>query len=100
MISKFRPEAEFPTDERCSIAEIQNRAEDAGCSIVRAWVAPEVTTQLHALRGVDERYVMLAGEGRVEVGDVGAADLIFLCVSARRAFAAPRTSTDGVSAEL
>ena len=50
MISKFKPETEFYTDERCCIVELHNRAEDESCSIVRARVAPGVTTQLHALR--------------------------------------------------
>ena len=108
MISKFRPETEFYTDERCCIVEIHNREEDEGCSIVRARVAPGVTTQLHSLRGTDERYVILEGEGLVQVGDaapaqvrpldvvaiaagtpqritnVGTADLVFLCVCTPR----------------
>lgn len=108
MVSTFRPETEFSTVERCSIVEIHNSAEDADCSIVRARVAPGVTTQLHSLRGVDERYVILEGEGRVEVGNaapapvrpldvvaipagtsqrisnVGTVDLIFLCICTPR----------------
>ena len=44
MISKFKPETEFYTDERCYIVEMHNREEDEGCSIVRARVAPGVTT--------------------------------------------------------
>jgi mannose-6-phosphate isomerase-like protein (cupin superfamily) len=108
MISKFKPETEFYTDERCYVVEIHNREEDEGCSIVRARVAPGVTTQIHVLRGIDERYVILEGEGLVEVGDaapthvrpldvvaitagtsqritnVGTADLIFLCVCTPR----------------
>jgi hypothetical protein len=55
MVSKFRPETEFYNEERCSIVEIYNRGEDEGCSIVRARVAPGVTTNLHALRGIVER---------------------------------------------
>jgi mannose-6-phosphate isomerase-like protein (cupin superfamily) len=108
MISKFKPKTEFYTDERCYIVEMHNREEDADCSIVRARVAPGVSTQLHALRGIDERYVILEGEGLVEVGDadpapvrpldvvaipagtsqritsVGTADLIFLCACTPR----------------
>jgi mannose-6-phosphate isomerase-like protein (cupin superfamily) len=108
MISKFRLETEFYTDERCYIVEMHNREEDKGCSIVRARVAPGVTTQFHSLRGIDERYVILEGEGLVEVGDaapapvrpldvvaitagtsqritsVGTTDLIFVCVCTPR----------------
>jgi hypothetical protein len=57
MISKFKPEAEFYTDERCYIVEMHSRVEDESCSIVRARVAPGVTTKFHALRGIIERYV-------------------------------------------
>ena len=108
MISKFRPETEFYTDERCCIVEIHNREEDEGCSIVRARVAPSVTTQLHSLQRTDERYVILEGEGLVQVDDaapaqvrpldvvaiaagtpqritnLGTADLVFLCVCTPR----------------
>jgi mannose-6-phosphate isomerase-like protein (cupin superfamily) len=33
-------------------------------------VLPGVTTRLHRLDGVAERYVILAGSGRVQVGDL------------------------------
>ena len=72
MISKFRPETEFYTDERCYIVEIHNREEE-GCSIVRARVLPGVTTQFHLLLGTDERYVILEGEGLVQLGDAAPA---------------------------
>ena len=108
MISKFRPETEFYTDERCCIVEVHNRVEDEACSIARARVAPGVTTQLHFLQGTHERYVILEGEGSVQVGDaapaqvrpldvvaiaagtpqritnVGTADLVFLCICTPR----------------
>src|SRR5437868_4140776 len=75
MISRFSPDTEFYTDERCHILEIHNRDEDEGCSIARARVAPGVTTQLHALRGIQERYVILEGVGLVEVGDATATEV-------------------------
>jgi mannose-6-phosphate isomerase-like protein (cupin superfamily) len=107
-ISRFRPENEFATDERCAIVEIHNRDDDEACSIARARVAPSVTTQVHRLRGTVERYVILEGEGRVEVAgnaplnvqpldvvvipanatqritNTGAVDLVFLCVCTSR----------------
>ncbi len=67
MISAYRPESEFFTSERCYIVEIHNRRDDEDCSIARIRVTPGVTTQLHALRGTVERYVILEGEGRVEI---------------------------------
>ena len=108
MISAYLPETEFYTDERCHIVEIHQRSDDETCSIARARVLPGVTTQLHALRGIAERYVILEGEGHVEVDggapeavkplDVvaipagksqritnsGKSDLVFLCVCTPR----------------
>jgi len=61
--------AEFATSERCSIVEVSNSADDAEVSIARARVAPGVVTRWHRLAGTAERYVVLEGMGRVEVGD-------------------------------
>lgn len=60
---------EFPTDERCHILELSGRADDTDLSIARARVEPGITTQLHVL-DIDERYVVVAGRGVVEVGGV------------------------------
>jgi mannose-6-phosphate isomerase-like protein (cupin superfamily) len=62
--------AEYYTDERCDILELSNSAEDAEASIARARVAPGVTTRWHRLRGTTERYVILEGRGRVELGEL------------------------------
>jgi len=78
--SRFRAESEFDTPERCSIVEIHNRPEDPECSIARARVAPGVTTELHALRNTDERYVILAGEGVAKIGGEEPIHLHFLDV--------------------
>jgi len=68
MVAKFKPEAEFATPERCHIVEMLNLPECGDCSIARARVQAGVTTQLHLLRGVAERYVIIQGEGEVEIG--------------------------------
>jgi len=60
--------AEFHTDERCSITEQLNLDASPEASLALARVAPGVTTALHALVGVVERYIVLAGEGVVEIG--------------------------------
>jgi len=62
--------AEYYTDERCDILELSNSAGDPDASIARARVAPGVTTRWHRLRGTIERYVIVEGGGRVEVGDL------------------------------
>ena len=66
-ISSYKPEKKFFKDERCHIVEIHNRNDDDVCSIAMARLEPGVTTQLHALRGTSERYVIVDGEGQVEV---------------------------------
>jgi mannose-6-phosphate isomerase-like protein (cupin superfamily) len=107
-IVPFRPETEFFTDEGCYIVELLNTTEDPGCSLARARVQPGVTTQPHRLQRTIERYVILQGEGRVaiegaaptvvgpldvviipagatqSITNIGAADLVFLCVCTPR----------------
>jgi mannose-6-phosphate isomerase-like protein (cupin superfamily) len=83
---------EFPTEERCSIAELSNGDHDAGLSIARARVRPGVTTRWHRLRGIAERYVIVEGAGVVEVGDlppqrVGAGDVVLIPPSCRQRIA-------------
>ena len=61
---------EFATEERCYIIEVANDSNDPALSIARARVEPGVTTAWHRLDGTDERYLILSGRGRVEVGDL------------------------------
>ncbi len=62
--------AEFDTSELCAILELSNTDGDDACSIARARVAPGVTTRWHVLEGIAERYVIVEGRGRAEVGGV------------------------------
>ncbi len=62
---------EYYTSERCYIAELSNTPDDPQASVVRARVEPGVTTQWHRLKGTFERYYILSGKGRVEVGEIG-----------------------------
>jgi mannose-6-phosphate isomerase-like protein (cupin superfamily) len=62
------------TEERCYIIESANAGTDT-LSIARARVDPGVTTQLHALDGTVERYIIVEGRGRMEVGDSVAQDV-------------------------
>jgi mannose-6-phosphate isomerase-like protein (cupin superfamily) len=104
MIDPYNPETEYYTEERCFITELRKTSADPACSIARARVEPGVTTRFHFLKGTIERYVILEGTGKVEVGDekpgivnpmdvvtiltdtrqritnIGEVDLIFLCV--------------------
>lgn len=103
--SADRHESRIP--EGAYISELSNVEADGDVSIAQARVKPGQTTLLHLLRGVDERYVILEGAGRVEVGDMtweveprdvvriprdvaqritntGDTDLVFLCVCTPR----------------
>jgi mannose-6-phosphate isomerase-like protein (cupin superfamily) len=62
---------EYAIAERCRILETWNRPEDPSLSVARARVAPGVTTRWHRLAGICERYLVLSGQGRVEVGNLG-----------------------------
>ena len=104
VIKKQDLEQEFSTPERCFIYETWNEEADPGLSVARARVSKGITTQLHALDGIDERYLIVEGYGLVEVGteeptavqpgdfvfipagvsqritNTGSSDLIFFCI--------------------
>ena len=62
-------EDEYYFREGCYILEMLNTEDDPGLSIARARVRPGIRTRFHRLRNTTERYLILEGEGRVEVGD-------------------------------
>jgi mannose-6-phosphate isomerase-like protein (cupin superfamily) len=69
--------------EGCFISELCNEPEDTGVSIALARVKVGTKTQTHYLEGVDERYLIVAGKGRVEVDgvpptEVEAGDLVII----------------------
>ena len=66
---------EYTTDERCHILEVANDAGDEMVSIARARVEAGVTTAWHKLEGISERYIIVSGRGRVEIGDLEAVDV-------------------------
>ena len=74
---------EFYTSEGCFITEWSNTPDDPAVSIARARVTPAVTTRWHRLADIAERYVILEGSGRAEVGlkspqDVGPGDVVVI----------------------
>lgn len=106
-VYKYQPETGFDTPELCHIVELYNTENDSACSVAQASVKLGDTTQLHFLKGISERYVILQGEGLVEVDEVkssvttmdvisippgvgqritntGAIDLVFLCICTPR----------------
>ena len=64
----FDPSREFYTPEGCYILELSNTNDDPAVSIARARVTPGKATCWHRVRGTVERYLILEGKGRVEVG--------------------------------
>ena len=88
-IIQARRSEEFFTDEGCFISEWSNSAEDPGLSVARARVEPGVTTRWHQLRKQTERYVILSGQGRVELGekisqDVAEGDVVIIPAMCRQ----------------
>jgi len=83
VIKPINLSAEFYTAENCYILELSNTPDDPDASIARARVAPGVITRWHRLVGTTERYVILEGRGRVEVGslppqDVSVGDVVLI----------------------
>jgi mannose-6-phosphate isomerase-like protein (cupin superfamily) len=80
-ILQSRPAREYPTAEPCWIEEVANDAGDPEVSIARARVLAGVCTAWHRLLGVSERYLIISGQGSVELGDaspapVGVGDVV------------------------
>lgn len=69
------PAAETYTVEDCHILELSNSGDDPQLSIARVRVMAGVTTRWHRVIDTAERYVILGGRGRVEVGDLAAQDV-------------------------
>ena len=66
---------EFYTPEKCYIVELSNPSDDPDLSIARARVKPGVTTRWHRLSKTGERYYIIQGRGRVEVGNLPAKEM-------------------------
>lgn len=83
---------EYYFDEGCFITELSNSPDDPDVSVARARLPPGQTTRWHFLRGSGERYVVLAGEGLVEIGDlpphrVSAGDVVVIPPGSRQRIA-------------
>ena len=91
-IQHYAAAAEYYTDERCYINELANIDADPDASVARARVSMGVTTRWHRLAGITERYVILSGSGRVEIGDlppqqVGPGDVVMIPPGCRQRIA-------------
>jgi mannose-6-phosphate isomerase-like protein (cupin superfamily) len=66
---------EYWFDEGCHIVEVSNHSDDPGVSIARARVPCGGITRWHRLHDIAERYLVVSGRGRVEVGELGAREI-------------------------
>lgn len=74
---------EYWLEEGCFILELANSADDPEASIARARVPAGGTTRWHRVAATTERYLILEGRGRVEVGErppreVSAGDVVVI----------------------
>lgn len=88
-VRRVRANEERFTSEGCFILELSNSAQDPDLSIARARVAPGATTRWHRVRNTAERYVILEGKGRAEIGglapqEVGPGDVVLVPPSCRQ----------------
>ena len=72
MVRRAADEPERWISEGCHVRELSNSAADAALSVAAVRVPVGATTRWHCLEGIAERYVILAGHGRVEVGSLPA----------------------------
>lgn len=83
LIIKKETDKEFYIDERCFIIEALNSPDEDIMSIAQARVEPGITTAWHYLDRIDERYLIVAGKGKMELGEevsavVGPGDVVLI----------------------
>lgn len=88
-IHRFDPGQEYYFEEGCFIVETSNSESDEEVSIARARVAPGCQTNWHFLEGTTERYVIITGNGLVEVGsedgrEVSEGDVVIIPAGVRQ----------------
>ena len=83
--------------EGCHILEIANHPDDPDVSVARARVEPKQRTVWHCLDGVTERYLIVAGNGIVEIGEqhptpVSSGDIVIIPPGTRQRIENPGNS--------
>jgi len=66
-VHRAQAKQEYWFDEGCYITEWLNDSTDEAVSVAKARVLPGTSTRWHRLPVLRERYVVLAGQGEVEV---------------------------------
>ncbi|MEJ2310222.1 MAG: cupin domain-containing protein [Gammaproteobacteria bacterium] len=96
----LRPEAaESWIAEGCFVAELSNSDADPDLSIARVLVPPGATTSWHKLAETAERYLILEGEGIVELDGIAptqvkAGDVVLIPAACRQRITNPAGSDD------
>ena len=85
---------EYFFKEGCYITEWWNDGADPSLSVARARVDPGVTTRVHRLHGITERYVILEGKGEASIEGLGKrtvlpGDVLIIPPSARQSIHNP-----------
>ena len=99
---------EFYISEGCYVTELSNSDNDPQLSIAQARLPPGETTRWHKLSATTERYYIVSGQGKIEIGEleaqtvsvgdiviippecpqrihnIGAEDLVFLAICSPR----------------
>lgn len=75
-IKRVRDAVELATGERCHIREVANDEGDEHLSVALARVEPGITTAWHKLDGITERYLIISGTGKVQIGNAPPVDVI------------------------
>lgn len=68
-IEKSNLQQEYFFDEGCYIIEVSNSESQPDISVAQARVVAGVTTRWHSLVATTERYMIICGQGRVELTD-------------------------------
>ena len=88
-VTRAEPANEYFFEEGCHILELSNSDRDPDASVARARVAAGDVTRWHRLEGITERYILLEGTGRVEIGatmreEVGPGDVVVIPAGTRQ----------------
>ncbi len=92
VILQPQPGAEFFKNERCHILELANDPSDPAMSIARVRVEPGMTTRWHRVLDTAERYMILDGQGSMEIEElspqeVGPGDVVLIPPGCRQRIA-------------
>lgn len=75
VVKRFNEDDEFFIEEGCYIVEVSNSEDDPYLSIARVRVEVGVSTHLHSLKNIIERYVIIAGQASVSIGGLNSTNI-------------------------